>query len=70
MPIVDIDMEKCMNCGSCIEICPMDVLRDGDSVPLIRYGEDCQSCFLCRLYCSTGAITVNTERARPSPLPW
>ena len=51
MPIFAIDSEKCINCGTCVKICPLDVFRAGETVPEIRYREDCQSCFLCQIYC-------------------
>lgn len=70
MPIVSIDDKSCVNCGMCVKICPMDVLRPDDAVPRIAYRQDCQSCFLCRLYCPTNALKVTADRTRPSALPW
>lgn len=70
MPIFAIDSEKCINCGTCVKICPLDVFRAGETVPEIRYREDCQSCFLCRIYCPKDAIRVDTVRNRPTPLPY
>ena len=45
MPIFSIDAENCVNCGKCVKICPLDVLREGKTTPEIVYREDCQSCF-------------------------
>lgn len=70
MPIISISDERCVNCGTCVKICPMDVLRDGKKKPEIVYLQDCQSCFLCRMYCKADAININVERARPTALPW
>lgn len=70
MPIFSIDAEKCINCGMCVKVCPLDVLRSGESVPVICYREDCQSCFLCQIYCPKDAITVDSIRNRPTPLPY
>ena len=70
MPIMEIKTEECVNCGTCVEICPLDVLRSGEEKPEIKYREDCQSCFLCLEYCKTKAIVVTAERARASSLPW
>lgn len=70
MPIFSIDAQRCVNCGMCVKICPLDVLRAGETVPSIVYREDCQSCFLCCLYCPKNAITVNAERGRPTPSPY
>ena len=71
MPILEIKGELCKNCNMCIEVCPLDVLREAKGgVPLIAYREDCQSCYLCKLYCPEGAIIVTPDRGRPTPLPF
>ena len=35
MPIFSIDAESCVNCGKCVKICPLDVLREGKTTPEI-----------------------------------
>lgn len=71
MPVVEIKATLCNNCGTCVEVCPLDVLRvSGGNTPLIAYQEDCQSCYLCTMYCPAGAIVVTPDRARPTPLPF
>jgi NAD-dependent dihydropyrimidine dehydrogenase PreA subunit len=58
--VESIDEAKCTACGTCEEICPLDVYRldlaAGHST--IRYGADCQTCFQCELECPAGAIRV------------
>ena len=73
MPIFSIDAESCVNCGKCVKICPLDVLREGKTTPEIVYREDCQSCFLCIIYWDglRPSLTKKTEgggRVR-GPLP-
>ena len=72
MGIRKIDYGKCSKCGQCIRICPMDVLRrDGETKrPFIAYLSDCQSCFLCELYCPEEAIMVTPHRERRATMPW
>lgn len=70
MPIFSIDQKSCVNCGMCVKICPLDVLREGASTPLIAYREDCQSCFLCCIYCAKDAIRVDADRGRATPVPY
>ena len=47
--------------GNCTEVCPMDVLRMDEFMrrPVIRYPEDCMTCYNCELACPRGAITVD-----------
>ena len=72
--IEHIDEKKCIGCGLCVEICPMDVLRmktdfaivsqPEKKKPLpeykatIAYFNDCMTCFTCELNCPSGAIDV------------
>lgn len=63
MPVENIDNEKCVGCGTCVETCPMDVFRmDNDmGKSSIAYQEDCQICHLCRIYCPEDAITITSS---------
>lgn len=70
MPIFSIDAERCINCGKCVKICPLDVLRKGETIPEIVYRADCQSCFLCSIYCPERALVIDAERGRPTPEPY
>jgi NAD-dependent dihydropyrimidine dehydrogenase PreA subunit len=47
--------------GSCTEACPMDVLRMDEMMhkPVIRYPEDCMTCYNCEISCPRGAISVD-----------
>ncbi|RJP27134.1 MAG: ferredoxin family protein [Actinobacteria bacterium] len=62
--ITRVDPQRCTGCGTCQEVCPLDVLRlDGkEKKAVIRYPEDCQTCFVCELECPAGAITVGPFR--------
>jgi NAD-dependent dihydropyrimidine dehydrogenase PreA subunit len=58
-PVVDV--EKCIGCGECVEVCPVDVyeLRDGKSVVVME--EDCLGCESCIEVCEEEAITVSEK---------
>jgi len=60
MPPV-IDKDKCTACGTCIDICQMDVFfgsKEND-VPVISYPEECWHCSACVLECPVeGAIRL------------
>ena len=60
MPPV-IDKEKCICCGTCVEVCQMDVFfdsREGE-IPVITYPDECWHCGSCVLDCpAEGAISL------------
>ena len=54
-----INMEKCTECGLCVENCPMDSIGFSASPPVFR--DNCVACFFCEQICPTGAIEVDYE---------
>lgn len=60
MPPV-IERDKCIACGTCVEVCQMDVFfgSKDNEVPVISYPEECWHCNACVLECpEDGAITL------------
>jgi len=72
MGIRRIDYSRCNGCGTCVDLCPMDVLRLDASTKkaVITYLRDCMSCFACEEECPKEAIFVTPDRERRIPLPW
>lgn len=65
--------ETCDGCGRCVDSCPMDVLRmdKEKEKAMIRYLDDCMSCFICEDECpNPGTIFVDPRRAEWVCLPW
>ena len=61
--------DRCTDCGACIEVCPTNVLDPSPSgSPLLARVEDCQTCFLCELYCRVDAIYVDPNADSPVPV--
>ena len=54
----EIDTEKCLCCGDCVDICPVDVLelQDGKSVAVKI--EDCIGWGSCAAVCEQRAIAM------------
>ncbi len=63
-----INLDECDGCGTCVDVCPMDVLRIDEMIKkaVIRYPEDCMTCYNCERQCATGCIHVGPFRA---PMP-
>ncbi len=54
--------ERCTACGVCAEVCPSNVFdARPDAPPVIARVDDCQTCFLCELYCKADAIYVGAD---------
>lgn len=65
MSVVRKDLSACIGCGTCVDICPMDVMRldvvRGKSV--IAYVGQCMTCGQCWLRCPTESIVIQNETA-------
>jgi NAD-dependent dihydropyrimidine dehydrogenase PreA subunit len=59
--------ERCTDCNACVEICPTNVLTPSlNGPPEIARQEDCQTCFMCELYCREDAIYVAPDCENPT----
>jgi NAD-dependent dihydropyrimidine dehydrogenase PreA subunit len=54
-----IDAESCTSCDICVKVCPTNVFDKTDGIPVIARQNDCQTCFLCELYCPEDALFVS-----------
>ena len=53
-----VNEEKCVGCGICIEICPLDVLKKENNKAIVKYPDECWHCRACVKDCPKGAITM------------
>ena len=51
--------EKCINCGSCVKLCPNKVFADLKRSVKVEYPEKCTGCKICENQCCVKAIKVN-----------
>ena len=72
MPISLIEPRSCIGCDTCVETCPMDVIRMNEETEhaVIMYPEDCQICNMCVNFCPVDAITVTEEKYMPILTAW
>ena len=53
---------RCVGCDICVKVCPTNVFEAvSGQAPVIARQEDCQTCFMCELYCPTDALFVAPE---------
>jgi NAD-dependent dihydropyrimidine dehydrogenase PreA subunit len=67
-----IDEQRCTGCGTCVDSCPMDVLRMDDELlrAVIVYPQDCGLCAMCEVDCPEQAVYVAPSRVTPIPTCW
>jgi NAD-dependent dihydropyrimidine dehydrogenase PreA subunit len=58
MYTVEVNVEKCIGCEECVNVCPVDVfeMQDEKSVPV--NADECIGCESCIEVCEQEAITV------------
>jgi NAD-dependent dihydropyrimidine dehydrogenase PreA subunit len=57
--IEQILTDRCTRCGVCIDVCPTNVFDlAADGLPVIARQNDCQTCFMCELYCEADVLFV------------
>lgn len=55
-----LSADHCIECDLCVKTCPRDVFDAvPDGPPAIARKADCQTCFLCELYCPADALYVS-----------
>jgi NAD-dependent dihydropyrimidine dehydrogenase PreA subunit len=61
--------DRCTQCNACVATCPMNVF---DAVPggfpLIARQADCQTRYMCELYCVADALFVASDCERAEPV--
>jgi NAD-dependent dihydropyrimidine dehydrogenase PreA subunit len=54
-----VSARRCIACDVCVKVCPANVFDAiPAAAPTIARQADCQTCFLCEIYCPTDALYV------------
>ncbi len=56
--MIRIDTERCTGCGTCVLVCPHDVLAIESRKAILPHKERCIECGACQLNCAPGAMRV------------
>ncbi|QRG07201.1 ferredoxin family protein [Xanthobacter dioxanivorans] len=61
-----ISAARCTGCNICVAACPTNVFASSLSgPPVIARQADCQTCFMCELYCPEDALYVAPTAGAP-----
>ncbi len=55
---IEINLENCIGCGECVDICPEDVYELEEQKCVIVNEEECVGCESCIAVCEEDAITI------------
>jgi len=57
---LELEREKCVGCGRCIEVCPHQVFKMADRKAVIEHKNRCMECGACAKNCPVGAISAGS----------
>jgi ferredoxin len=64
---LDIDVEGCTLCLSCVSACPTNALSDNPDTPMLRFTEElCVQCGLCAATCPESVIRLKPQLDIPA----
>jgi len=62
------DLDECIGCGACAEICPVDAVKMDEEVPMVDENW-CIGCGVCATVCPSDAIEMVFRKDRAGQLP-
>ena len=57
-----VSESRCIQCNICVKVCQTNVFdKVPNAPPIIARQSDCQTCFMCELYCPVDALYVSPD---------
>ena len=56
---IQLNTQKCVGCGMCLEVCPHEVLCLRDNRIFLADHDSCMECGACAMNCPADAITLS-----------
>jgi len=50
--------KTCIKCNKCVEICPGDIIREGEEGPHVAFPDECWHCGACMMDCPVDAVKL------------
>lgn len=61
-----VSADRCTGCNICVAVCPTNVFEPiAAGPPRLARQNDCQTCFMCELYCPEDALYVAPTATAP-----
>ena len=61
--MITINQDRCIECMTCVTVCPFTVIQEIDGGPQLAPGKNCIGCMHCSAVCPTEAILLHGKPA-------
>lgn len=58
MVVIKVDLEKCDGCGTCVDVCPVEVFEIKEGKSVVVNSDECLVCRACEVQCPNNAIEI------------